>query len=254
MILLFFLDVLNQSSFLHPPELLKDIIRILIMMFVTYILFYLLKKENYDIIDTFKIKLLSKNVFLIIVIISFGLFVLKLGLAPIIYKLFPSPELSKSILDDLPQNILDWVLALATLVAIGPIFEEFIFRGLMQSSVNDEYGLIASILLPALIFSLIHIFPAAIISVFISSCLYGYLVYKTKSIFSSILLHSLNNFISLISNKFFYKEVPANFEVNYFETLPFILIGLLILCVGIYYLNKYIIEDKNVLFSSTNGV
>jgi hypothetical protein len=89
------------------------------------------------------------------------------------------------------------------LVILAPIMEESIFRGyLFKAWRNTRLGLIGTLTLTSLIFALIHgaqyTWPL-IAFLFVLSLLLGYAREKTGSIFTSIILHSVNNLVSTIT-------------------------------------------------------
>lgn len=82
------------------------------------------------------------------------------------------------------------------IILIAPIGEELLFRGLLFKRINDtKLGVIGAILIPAVIFALIHVqyVVPVIVFIFIDGLFYGYVRYKTASVILPILLHSLGN-------------------------------------------------------------
>lgn len=87
---------------------------------------------------------------------------------------------------------------LITCVFIAPVVEEILFRGIIQSDFQNKYGAVFSIIASSLIFAIIHIIPAQIISVFFTSLIIGLVYYKTNSLWSVIFIHFFNNIASVI--------------------------------------------------------
>jgi hypothetical protein len=82
---------------------------------------------------------------------------------------------------------------------IAPILEEIIFRGIILKGLLISYSAKKAIIVSAILFGLIHgkvllILPAIIIGLF-----FGWIYYKTKSIGTTILLHSFANLFALSS-------------------------------------------------------
>lgn len=94
-------------------------------------------------------------------------------------------------------------LAVITLV---PITEEFLFRGLLQSWLKHKFHHpLAAILVSSLIFALFHYSSSQGItniellsSLFILSCVLGFIYERQRSLWASIGLHSFFNFMSLL--------------------------------------------------------
>ncbi|MFI3261625.1 MAG: type II CAAX endopeptidase family protein [Rikenellaceae bacterium] len=85
-----------------------------------------------------------------------------------------------------------------TCVIAAPLLEEMLFRGIVQSDFERRYGAFRSIVIASLIFSVIHINPAQIIYVFFVSIVLGIVYFKTKSLWTVILIHSFNNALSIL--------------------------------------------------------
>ncbi|MBU2629203.1 MAG: CPBP family intramembrane metalloprotease [Proteobacteria bacterium] len=100
------------------------------------------------------------------------------------------------------QRVL-WSLLSSIYSAIEvPFFEEILFRGVIQtyfctklSSIKD--GNIIAIIITSLLFGLLHysFINTSFSPHFIHGFVFGWLYYKTKNIWSPILVHSFNNFL-----------------------------------------------------------
>jgi membrane protease YdiL (CAAX protease family) len=83
-------------------------------------------------------------------------------------------------------------------VLIAPIGEEIIFRGMITKLLLKEYRPAKAILISALIFGIIHLNPAQILGAFVAGLLFGWLYYKTRSVIPGIILHFINNGLSVL--------------------------------------------------------
>lgn len=88
--------------------------------------------------------------------------------------------------------------AVLTAGVMAPILEEWLFRGVIQPPAVEKFGAFRGILLSAAIFGLIHFIPMQVINAFVVGIIIGYLFYKTRSLVPVILLHALNNGVSLL--------------------------------------------------------
>ncbi len=101
----------------------------------------------------------------------------------------------------LPESTIEWVL-LGFITA--PVCEEFFFRGLLMG-ILYSYGLVVAVLVPAILFSVIHIIPykdaphqylaILLITAFIMGYIAGYYRYITGSLVLAITIHSLSNLV-----------------------------------------------------------
>lgn len=99
-------------------------------------------------------------------------------------------------------------LSLLCVSVFAPIFEEWlcrgeILRGLLNSKKADGSRLVtpaAAIIISALFFAFIHLNPWQAIPAFIIGCLMGYVYYKTGSLRLTMLMHCVNNTISVIAS------------------------------------------------------
>ncbi|MGZ4134993.1 MAG: CPBP family intramembrane glutamic endopeptidase, partial [Tumebacillaceae bacterium] len=91
----------------------------------------------------------------------------------------------------------DWIVKLMPFLAtsvIAPFGEEFLFRGVLQSTLCAKYGNVIGVLGSAFLFSLIHADLVLFVPIFLMGILFGILRLLTKSLWAPIWLHALNNF------------------------------------------------------------
>lgn len=86
--------------------------------------------------------------------------------------------------------------AIVTAVLFAPVFEEFIFRGLILESMLRRHKRLFSVIVSATIFAIVHFQPSVMFSAFVSGLVLGTIYLHTNSIFSTIILHSINNAIA----------------------------------------------------------
>ena len=82
---------------------------------------------------------------------------------------------------------------------IAPIVEELIFRGLILQGLRRNYNAVVSVFISALLFALFHLNPWQFPATFILGLLLGWIVLRTHSLILSILGHSINNLLVLLS-------------------------------------------------------
>lgn len=83
------------------------------------------------------------------------------------------------------------------IVILAPISEELIFRGLLYWRIKKSpLKIVGAIVLPALLFSLIHIQYAGVLTfaiIFIDGVFYGLARHFSKSVILAIILHAISN-------------------------------------------------------------
>ena len=117
------------------------------------------------------------------------------------------PEVSlitalSQIIGEVPETDLIKNINVGTFFSIcilAPIVEELFFRGvveriLLKLKTSPWVGIIAS----AMLFTMMHEFPYQAISAFIGGVIYGWVYYKTKSIYLTFIMHAVNNIIVFI--------------------------------------------------------
>jgi membrane protease YdiL (CAAX protease family) len=84
-------------------------------------------------------------------------------------------------------------------VAIGPgIVEELWCRGFLGRGLSARYGLVAGILLTSCFFALMHIDPSQLLVIALMGVYLHFVYVATRSIWAPILLHALNNGVSIL--------------------------------------------------------
>ena len=95
------------------------------------------------------------------------------------------------------SNIEGSWLGVLAIAIIGPILEEMLFRGAVTTELLKRYSPQKAILFSALIFGIFHINPAQVLNAFLLGLLLAWLFYKTHSLIPGILIHILNNSLSV---------------------------------------------------------
>ena len=85
---------------------------------------------------------------------------------------------------------------------LGVVFaafgEEMLFRGVLQRSLEHFREPAIAIVLSSVLFSIIHFNPWAALQIMFLGLFLGYLAWKANSIFPAIVLHGINNLLSII--------------------------------------------------------
>lgn len=81
---------------------------------------------------------------------------------------------------------------------LGPVLEELLFRGAVTKVLLRHYRPRVAIVLSALLFGLFHINPVQVVAASCSGLLLGWLYWRTRSLWPSIVVHVLNNSFSVL--------------------------------------------------------
>lgn len=103
-------------------------------------------------------------------------------------------------LNDLAQSSRLWTQALVVLllVAVVPVMEEMLFRGLLQTSLRGLLpGYWPAIFISSAIFTMVHAMPTHWLALFALSCAMGYAYERSGSLFRPIFIHVLFNAASV---------------------------------------------------------
>ena len=91
------------------------------------------------------------------------------------------------------------LLELAVTAVLVPFMEEFVFRGVILSSLRP-YGIGFSIVASALIFGLAHLDLSSTVFAVIAGLVFGFLYARTNNLWLTVWIHGLNNAIAVIGS------------------------------------------------------
>lgn len=87
------------------------------------------------------------------------------------------------------------VIYMLSACMIIPICEEILFRYYFYNILKNKYSLFCAVIVSTLLFASVHYYNPDVLAILIQGLLYTYVFEKSKSIWSSIILHSVNNSI-----------------------------------------------------------
>jgi membrane protease YdiL (CAAX protease family) len=129
-------------------------------------------------------------------------------------------------------------LGILAIAIVGPILEEMLFRGAITSELLKAYSPKKAIIFSALIFGIFHINPAQVLNAFLLGLLLAWLFYKTHSLIPGILIHILNNSLSV----YFTRTYPeADTLADIMGSTPYFLclaLAVLLMVASIWQLDK----------------
>ncbi len=189
--------------------------------------------RNYNSNALLRLKLPPNEVLLLSVPLGLSLGVLTDELDRIVQIFLPTPEIFLQYLESLrADTALDWLLLVMGVVVIASISEEILFRGFLQVSLERKGDITKAVILSSVSWTIIHINPYWAIQIFVTGVVLGFLAWRTNSVFPSIIVHGLNNFLSLLA---------INFDIS--ETMSWYFLGdhvspvIIVIAAGILFLS-----------------
>lgn len=114
-------------------------------------------------------------------------------------------------MEDVPvaKDFAGYIITILCYAVVPALIEEFAFRGVVLQPLR-KYGDKFAIIVSSLIFSLMHGNMVQIPTAFISGLALGYFCIKTESLWTSVMIHFVNNFISSIMSIYFGQNPDAS--------------------------------------------
>lgn len=223
-----------------------------VIMIVFYLVFNKIKKVNnkFALSDGQKISLLPISIALVLSIIAIFLFtpfmnLIDYGFMRLGYVADNSIPLNSLI----TGSVGGFFLGLVLFALLPAIAEEFIFRGIIQKGVSTKINGFGTILLTAILFTLMHGALQQTVYQFIMGIMLSYVSYVGGSVLYSIILHFMNNTFVLLFSSFDIVGYLSNKNTVYYNVFgmifPFLLFLLGCVLVAIlFWVLKYL-RNKN---------
>lgn len=133
-------------------------------------------------------------------------------------------------------------IALLTVGIVAPFTEEFMFRGVIFKTLNKNISILWTIIIQALFFGIFHGNLIQGTYATMLGLVFGYITYKTKSLWPAIIMHMVNNTIATLS-PFILKNVPSTINI----LVIFIVIGAIGVITSLYFVKKNNINNGNAV-------
>ena len=161
-------------------------------------LFYIWRIKH-PFIKAFRIKPISLKKCCASVILFMPVYIITDEIDRLVLFFFPIPdELAGAIRDMVTFTSVSHALFLIlTGVLIAAIVEEMLFRGLFQQSLEYFRDPAIAIVLASVLFAILHFNPWTSLQILLLGLLLGYITWQTGSIFPAVILHALNNAVSI---------------------------------------------------------
>ena len=117
----------------------------------------------------------------------------------------PMPESLKEFFGEIGNQ--GWV-SIFSLVIMAPLLEEWLCRGVaLKGLIKNGYSPTSAIIWSAFMFGIIHLNPWQALPAFLMGLLFGWIYWRTKSLWSVIFLHAVNNGLS-VAIDWAYPDLP----------------------------------------------
>lgn len=123
-----------------------------------------------------------------------------------------------------PSGVLEILIYAINFAVLPALFEEFAFRCVLLQPLR-RYGDWFAIVATSFCFAILHGNMVQIPFAFIVGISLGYFCIKTKSIWTSVAIHFLNNLVSIIFNAYFTKNPEASAFPYYVLTSAIVFVG-----------------------------
>jgi membrane protease YdiL (CAAX protease family) len=139
------------------------------------------------------------------------------------------------------ETTLDWIVLTLGVVFGAAFSEEMVFRGFLQVPLENTRDVTKAVILASLAWTFFHFNPWWAIPIFLMGIVIGFLVWRTGSIVPGIIVHGINNFLSLLYANY---EEDMEWYISGDHISPSIFIpALAILVYSIYLLGQYYKPD-----------
>lgn len=145
----------------------------------------------------------------------------------------------------LPLDNVGWlVLAIFLLAVLPAVFEEFVYRGIIFNGLRSKMGDVSAIFVSAAMFAFMHGSIEQLVYQFFLGVVIAWMVVRTGSLLSGIIIHFLNNAMVVILA---YIELHyGGVEMTYNVWQWVLSVGLVLVCLAIIFvIEKFYFKHKN---------
>ena len=94
------------------------------------------------------------------------------------------------------ESIPEFVFVVLIVAVVPALAEEFLFRGIVQRSMEETVGGLRGAILAGVIFGAFHMNPFSLVPLVALGIFFGYLVFRSRNITLAVAAHFFNNFIA----------------------------------------------------------
>lgn len=193
----------------------------------------LLWRKKVSITESLKLQKFTGYNVLLGILGGLGIYFLLLGAFYVMISIigpYPTVESLEKAFPTTWLGLIPWILAIGFSAGFC---EEALFRGFIQSGLQTRWRPLTAVIITAVLFGVFHLDPWRIPSATLLGLLAGYLVIRTGSLYTAIILHTTSNTLGQILE--FANKLP-NTQVQWAAAL--------ILSVGLTCITLFIVERK----------
>ena len=235
-----YLELLSSSDLL--VEMLMESVQgytayvlLIINVSVIGLVWFIAKCKKEKLKEKIELKRISGNLIGLGILLAIGMYAFDAGLVEVLGK--TSGFRNGYIQLENAFKFTDYTPFIVNVLIIGiiaPFAEEVLFRGVIYQALKKYFHVAIAIGIQGILFGLVHINSVQIVYATLMGVLCGYIVYRTKSLWSGVVIHIANNTISCILSALHIGESGMNVPV----IILLLLIGMSIVVVGIIKLRK----------------
>ncbi len=221
-----FKDVIGKNP--HLPLIATYVITLLIYIIITKPI----KKKS--IFEYCRFKKISYKDTLIVIFIGLGGLIFNTSLINISFIDKAFPQFDELLSFNYESSSL--IIGILTAVIIGPLLEEFLFRGLIFNELKETIPLIPSVLISAVLYGVIFMDIPLMTFCFVAALLYTFVYIQTNSLLAVFVIDVVETSGVLISRRLGIESVISN--VGDIYMIPIFLLSIVMVVSGCYYLWK----------------
>lgn len=103
----------------------------------------------------------------------------------------------EKVVEVIPCSPSEWIFAVLSVMVVAPFVEELVFRGILMK-LFEKYGVLTSLFMTSLGFSMVHFSPESAVLMFFLGFLLGVIRLSTGSLWAAIIAHSANNIMAFL--------------------------------------------------------
>lgn len=136
------------------------------------------------------------------------------------------------------------IFNLITMSVLAPVLEEFLFRGIILTGLMRRVDTWWAILWSSVLFAIAHLNPWQALPAFVMGCLFGWIYVRTRSFWTVVAMHSLNNTLTIAVAAVYGSDVVCGETLRtlFGDQVFYIVltVSVLVLAFVIWLINKYI--------------
>ena len=221
-----FKEVIGKNP--HIPLMATYLISILIYIIITKPI----KKKS--IFEYIRFKKISFKDTLIAIYIGLGALVFNTSIINISFIDKAFPQFDNLLTFNYESSSL--IIGILTAVIIGPLLEEFLFRGLIFNELKESIPLIPSVLISAVLYGVIFMDIPLMTFCFVAALLYTFVYIQINSLLAVFVIDIVATLGVLVSRRLGIERVISN--VGDIYMIPVFLLSIIMVVSGCYYLWK----------------